>query len=114
MNRKFYIILPLFISLNLSCSEKIASPEEVVREWVGYIQQGECRKALWLEIEIGMAEPDISDCEPYAGEIKSITCDAQEEYAECTCYELINSTELLKNVYNLHKVDGVWKMHIHH
>jgi len=104
--------LTALLLLSLSTCQQNQTPEEVLKTYLTYLKNGECEKAVDLEIENSMEIRVIENCEPYESEIKSITCQIRAEAATCTCFESRNEYPELEYHHDLKKVDGEWRLAI--
>jgi hypothetical protein len=91
----------------MSCEQK-KTPEMVVREWLTYMSEGQCDKAIALEYYFGEERRVMLNCEPYKSEIVSLWCNVMQETADCKCVEIRGVEREKEYSYDLKKVDGEW------
>lgn len=103
-------LIPLVVVVFVGCQSE-TMPEEVLKEWLTLVQNGECKKAQELEIETSM-NIVIPDCEPFKREIKAINCKTESETSLCNCTEIRNGEVPTDYTYKLKKVDGEWQLYI--
>ena len=89
------------------------SPEDVTRDFVQALADGDCDKAMGMAVENAKESVQGSidaGCVKYSTEIKSVDCgDASGDSVSCKCEEDRDGMAQTYN-YDLTKVDGNWKV----
>jgi len=104
------VAVVMFSSLITGCGP--SSPEEVTKNLIEAMSNNECEKARDFVIEdaAGLLQMVIDGgCVSYKMELKSVTCQTEENSSTCTCIQELNGLEMAFN-YDLKKVNDEWKI----
>lgn len=90
----------------------VIPPEEVVRNFVIALANGDCDDVM--ELSIGDAKESVqgsidAGCESYDTELVSVSCETQGDRSKCECKETRTGMDMLFN-YELEQKDGSWKV----
>lgn len=100
------------IGWKISSIEGGESPEDVTRQFVTLMANGNCFDAAQITSgnahDMVMASIDAG-CVTYKNEVKSVTCKERDEYATCRCNESRDGMEMTFD-YDLQMIKGHWKV----
>jgi hypothetical protein len=111
--KKLSLVLSATLALFMTACNTTATPEEVTREFINAMADGECEKALELTVDKAKETVEThmeTGCEKEFVEIQNLTCEAPEDGTiTCNCTEIRTNKEQ-KLSYTLKEVEGEWKV----
>ena len=112
MKKTGHLIAISIVLILSSCASKL-TPEEVTREFINAMADGECEKALELTVDKAKETVEThmeTGCDREFVEIQNLTCEPPVDGTiQCNCTEV--RTDKKQNLsYSLKEVDGEWKV----